>query len=177
MSYFYLKKYKRYKRHFICFNCKKGFRQPNEKDMAEQNGDLSLLLNAFYYSKPKKQVSKDIVEYLKEKYFFNAVKCPQCADYMCEVHMSFKTPPKKDSKQWDAMRSFYHATGYVYNDIPFRKKELITLFEESLEWHYKMEQNAGLHKSYGESQAEAKARIKQQAEHIKTELVKLKQVI
>ena len=64
----YHNKFKRYKNHYVCLECRKGFIKPNEKDIAEKEGDLSLLLNAFYYSKPKKTLTKDQKEALAEKY-------------------------------------------------------------------------------------------------------------
>ncbi|WP_196894772.1 hypothetical protein [Aureivirga marina] len=99
MSY-YLQKIKRYKRHFICVDCRKGFKKSNEKDFAEKNGELSLLLNAFYFSKPKKKLSKKEKDALKLKYFERVEDCPQCNQKMKEVSMSFKAPAKNKLKEW-----------------------------------------------------------------------------
>ena len=107
MSEYYIKKMTRYKRHFICFECRKNFKQPNEKDIAEKNGDYSLLMNAFYYFKKKKEISKSTIDYLNTTYFENKILCPQCRKQMVEVPMSFETPPKRELKKWKSLKSFY----------------------------------------------------------------------
>lgn len=164
----------RYKRHYICFNCRKNFKQSNPKDRAEANGDLSLLLNAFYYAKPKKKVSKDIIAYLKTEYFEKTILCPECGKEMVEVNRSFKTPPKKDLKQWQAMYSFYKANGSLHEDIPTAKKELLSILTDSYQWHIHMLQHVSSHKKYLETVNQAKERLSTEMENIKAEITRLK---
>lgn len=164
----------RYKLHYICFVCRKNFKQPNPKDVAERKGELSLLLNGFYFVKPKKGIPADIVQYLQEEYFDKKVICPECGTDMVKVQMSFETPPKKNIKEWKILQSFYEATGYVTNELPDNKKMLIAVLENSLEWHILMLQNADHHKSYLEKLTDAKARLKDEIEALRAELNKLK---
>lgn len=171
---YWIWKTKRYKKHFICFSCRKNFKQPNAKDLAEKNGDLSLLLNAFYYSKPKKEVAKHVVDYLKEEYFYKKVFCPQCNEEMVEVPMSFETPAKKNIKEWEALHSVYRGRGFVYNGVPTDKKSLIVVMEAALQWHVKMLQNADNHKSYGESLPDARIRLREELQKLDAEVQRLK---
>ncbi|WP_298420191.1 hypothetical protein [uncultured Kordia sp.] len=166
-------KTKRYKRHFICFKCRKNFKQPNEKDLAEKDGELSLLLNAFYFSKPKKKISKDIVAYLNNKYFRQTINCPECRTEMVEVSMSFETPAKKYIKKWEILESHYRAEGFIHNSLPNKMKDYIRLLENSHKWHIQMLQNAENHKAYGESSAEAKTRLQENIAALENELKKL----
>jgi len=174
MGNYWLRKTKRYKRHFLCFQCRKNFKKPNEKDLAEANGELSILLNAFYYSKPKKKVSKELVQYLKEKYFNTKEKCPECALEMVEVPMSYETPTKKNINEWRNLKIFYNAEGFVKQHLPVKKKEFIEYLEETLSWHIKMVQNVENHRSRKESVGDARTRIRQNIETIRGELAVLK---
>ncbi|MEP0264288.1 hypothetical protein [Dokdonia sp.] len=170
MSTYWIKREKRYKRHFLCFNCRKNFKQPNEKDLAQKNGELSLLLNAFYFSKPKKKISEDLVAYLNEKYFTQTVHCPECRSEMVEVSMSFETPAKKYVKKWEILESHYKADGFVHNQLPDKMKDYIQLLEDSYAWHIHMLQNAQDHKAYNESTSEARERLRENTNALKNEL-------
>ena len=116
-------KFGRYKRHFICVECRKGFKQPNEKDMADANGELSIFLDAFYFSKPRKRVPKDIVAQLRKKYFQNEIKCPECAAPMTEVSKGFLIPPKRKAKEWEALRLSTFMHGKAHHSVQKRRKE------------------------------------------------------
>lgn len=151
-----------------------NFKQANVKDLAEKNGDLSLLLNAFYYSKPKKEIPNAVVDYLKEVYVHKKSFCPQCNREMVQVPMSFETPSKKSIKEWEAMESVYRGTGALYNDVPIHKPDLIKMMEESLQWHIKMLQNADNHKSYRESLPNTKERLREEIKKLEQEIVRLK---
>ena len=93
---------------------------------------------------------------------------------MTEVSMAFETPPKKDVKQWEKLRSFYNAQGFVVNGLTHNKKEFINLLECSLDWHIHMFQNANSHKSMQESFIDAKERLKQEIENHRNEINRLK---
>ena len=174
MSTYWLKKTKRYKRHFICFKCRKGFKQPNEKDLAEQDGELSLLLNAFYFSKPKKKISSDVVDYLNKKYFSQTINCPECRGEMIEVSMSFKTPAKKLLRKWEIMESHYKAEGFVPNGLPDKINDYIKLLEDCHKWHIHMLQNPQNHNGFKESIADTKERLRTNTFSIEQELKKIK---
>ena len=174
MSTYWLKKTKRYKRHFICFKCRKGFKQPNEKDLAEQGGELSLLLNAFYFSKPKKKISSDVLVYLDKKYFSQTINCPECRSEMVEVSMSFETPAKKHIKKWQIIESHYKAEGYVFNGLPDKIKDYIKFLENSYKWHVHMLQHPQEHKGFKESTEDAKERLRANTLSIEQELKILK---
>jgi len=164
----------RYKLHYICFGCRKNFKQSNPKDVAERKGELSLLLNGFYFVKPKKTIPTDVIQYLKDEYLDKKVICPECGNHMVKVPMSFETPPKKNIKEWKILQSFYEAKGYVTNELPDNKKMLIALLEDSLDWHVRMLQNADDHKTYLEKLTDTKIRLKNEIEAISAELNRLK---
>lgn len=174
MSNYWIKRVKRYKRHYLCFKCRKNFKQPNEKDLAQKEGELSLLLNAFYFSKSKKKISKNLVTYLNEKYFTQAVNCPECRTEMIEVPMSFETPAKKHVKKWEIIESHYKAEGFVHNRLPSKLKDYIKLLEDGYQWHIHMLQNAQNHKAYNESTTEARERLRENITALENELKKLK---
>lgn len=164
-----IKKYKRYKRHYICLSCRKGFKQANEKDMAERKGELSLLLNAFYYKPRKKKIPKDVVQYLKEKYFKNKVTCPECSQKMVQVPMSFQVPLKKKKREWKIVESNYKATGYITKNLPQKKKDFIQYLESVLNHQIFLLQHQA-EKNLYETEKEVKTRLRNDIESIRAEI-------
>lgn len=142
--------------------------------MAEKEGELSLLMNAFYSSSPKKKITQDVVDYLKEKYFSPVKKCPECSNEMIEVSMSFKTPAKKEIKKWEIMESHYKARGFVSNGLPNKMKDYIQLLENSYQWHVHMLQHPQNHHGYKESIADARDRLRANLLSLENELRNIK---
>lgn len=62
---------KPYKRHYICLNCRKGFKRPSKEDIISAES--------------------------KESY---QPTCPQCQQHMIQVDYTFKVPKQRDKKAW-----------------------------------------------------------------------------
>lgn len=69
---------KPYKRHYICINCRKGFKRPAEKDIISSE------------SQKKYQPT-----------------CPQCQQEMTQVSYTFEVPKNKDKKAWKNLEERY----------------------------------------------------------------------
>lgn len=171
----YLIMTRRYKRHFICFKCRKGFKQPNIKDLAERKGDLSLLFkvqNDQYYKKQK--VSSEITEYIKKQYLEKEVLCPQCHTPMREVSLSFKVPPMKETRLWKNLEVSITALNWDYNHQIKRKKELIEWLECQRKYYLNMLQKPSSYRLGKESISQYRKRISQYIKQLEIELKKIK---
>lgn len=92
---------KKYKRHYICLKCRKGFKRPSEKEMKDSSSkDFSNLMEEFYMSYNQ----QDIVKYIKNKYQEIKVTCPNCQNGMLQVHYNFEVPAQRDSKSWQKIQ-------------------------------------------------------------------------
>lgn len=92
---------KNYKRHYICLECKKGFKRPSKKDMKNPvDSDLSNLMEDYYSS----ENTQDIVQYITEAYQKLNVVCPNCSNPMLQVHYNFEVSPQRDYKAWKKLR-------------------------------------------------------------------------
>lgn len=69
---------KPYKRHYICLNCRKGFKRSSEKDLVSSES--------------------------KENY---EPTCPQCQKKMTQVPYTFEVPKQKDKKAWKKLVERY----------------------------------------------------------------------
>ncbi len=79
--------FKRYKRHYACFACRKAFRVRPTEEWADANvrsGSVTLV-----------------------------VKCPDCGHPMHEMGLDFKAPRKKNRKQWKKVEVL-HAAGITF---------------------------------------------------------------
>lgn len=88
---------KKYKRHYICLKCKKGFKRSSEEEMKDSiSKDFSNLIKEYYASSSQ----KDIVKYIKNKHQEIKVICPNCQNGMLQVHYNFEVPAQRDNKSW-----------------------------------------------------------------------------
>ncbi len=88
---------KNYKRHYICLKCQKGFKRASEEDRKHSKSkDLSNLMNEYYASGSQ----QDIVKFINASYQKMKVVCPNCRNFMLQVHYDFEVPSQRDNKSW-----------------------------------------------------------------------------
>ena len=100
--------FKTYKSHFVCFNCRKTFKQAPYSDLLQRIG------KAEYYGKLRlksiKQLSDKEVAVLADfdkNYKEREIKCPQCAGYMADLGLDFKSPKQIAVKEWKIIEGLY----------------------------------------------------------------------
>lgn len=92
---------KNYKRHFICLNCQKGFKQASEKDRKHSKSiDISDLMNEYYAS----ETETNILNYIYTAHQKTKVVCPNCQCMMVQVHYDFEIPAQTDNKSWKTLQ-------------------------------------------------------------------------
>ena len=92
---------KNYKQHYICLECKKGFKKPSFKDIKNvKSSDFSNLMKDYYALKNR----NDILIWVKEAYNNLKVICPNCKNNMIKVHYDFEVPSMKDNKSWKRLQ-------------------------------------------------------------------------
>ena len=105
---------KNYKRHFICFQCQKGFKRPSENDLVHSGAtDLSEIMNAYYDSDSK----VDIVKYIEDAYQKIKAVCPNCKAAMVQVDYNFEVPPLRDNKAWKLLQQQMSSTIDISYDV------------------------------------------------------------
>lgn len=121
--------FKTYKSHYLCFNCRKQFKQstPFEK-MGDGVSDHYLRLNGIaegtyklpkYHPKYKKdqvftltETEQEELEILKKRYMSD-ILCPQCRQPMAGVGKDVETPKMNDKAAWSALQSSFEL-GYTF---------------------------------------------------------------
>lgn len=138
-----------YKPHYVCFNCRKMFKQPLLEDMIIQNGDWDNYQRAFLEKNSAKKQhyineNPDVVQYIEERYLNKAYKCPECAQNMLPIGMDVRVPKKDDKKAWKILESMYklgntfHSCGcYGSGYIPKDTKNYSTYLQQ-IENQYKL---------------------------------------
>ncbi len=104
--------FKTYKPHFVCFACRKTFKQPLLEDRILQNGDMDNYRKAFlnYDSPESKQFRNDnpvLINQFEKAYRNKEYKCPDCSAKMHNIGLDFKAPKKTKTKEWEVVRSMY----------------------------------------------------------------------
>ena len=118
-----------YKLHYLCFNCKKQFKQTPLSEKMGENYDTYKRLDdisngiyklAKYHPKYKKdQVfvltveEKKLYQDLKKRYF-SPIVCPQCRQPMIQTGLDIKAPKMKDIDAWKALEDT-HKLGYTFS--------------------------------------------------------------
>lgn len=107
----------KYKSHYACFNCRKGF---------------------------KRKLLRDVTG--NDKFQDKEARCPECGGLMANMGKDFETPPRHQLKAWKHLKDLYivgitfHScgcTGPGY--IPANKERLVTYLEEQLhEFHQQL---------------------------------------
>lgn len=101
--------YKIYKYHYVCFDCRKSFKEATPEDLAKNSKDWSEYNKAFLRWDRKKFVEAypEKVEYLERTYRNRQFKCPECNRIMANLGLDFKAPKKEKIKEWKILRGIY----------------------------------------------------------------------
>ena len=118
-----------YKTHYVCFDCRKGFKQSPIEDLIIAGGDWQKYEKAFLNSPDKtkrfQNENPEIVSYLEEKYLNRICKCPDCGREMKNVGFDLRTPKKDKIEEWEILQSmsmlgklFYSCGCSAYGLVP-----------------------------------------------------------
>lgn len=101
--------YKTYKAHYVCFDCRKVFKQPPPEDLARNSSEWEDYQNAFLKANFKKfqKEHPEKVAYLEKNYKHREFKCPECHQLMSNLGLDFKAPPQNKRKEWEIIRGLY----------------------------------------------------------------------
>ncbi|HTJ51409.1 MAG TPA: hypothetical protein VL443_18240 [Cyclobacteriaceae bacterium] len=104
--------FKRYKSHYVCFNCHKTFKQFSTEDLIIRDGLWEQYRKAYLESNRRKSEAyreehPEIVQLLGSKYFNRKYPCPQCTTEMADMGMDFKAPKSSDIKAWEIIQGMY----------------------------------------------------------------------
>ncbi len=96
-----------YKKPYVCFKCRKVFKQTNSVELPESLG-----------------LSNGKVQ---------ECKCPQCGTLMADMGHDFKAPKQKDRQQWEKVRLLFQH-GFAYHSCGcggpgFRPSRLQDVYE------------------------------------------------
>lgn len=101
-----------YKPHYVCFNCRKTFKQPILEEIVIQNGDWDAFKRTYlnYNSEKARNFRKDnpsVVARLEKLYKNKKYICPDCGGEMNNIGLDFKAPKKHKVKEWEIVKSMY----------------------------------------------------------------------
>lgn len=104
--------FKKYKPHYVYFECRKTFKQPIFEDNVIQNGDWDLYKQAYlnYDSEKAKRFRKEntnLIIQFEQQYHNKKYKCPDCSTEMNNIGFDFKAPKKDKVKEWEIIQSMY----------------------------------------------------------------------
>ena len=110
---------KKYKAHYVCFECRKGFKQPPIEDLIIANGDWKNYEKAYLIPikerKKFREENPEILSYLEMKYVNRVCKCPECGQAMKNVGLDFKSPKKERNEEWKIIESLYSTGKFFYS--------------------------------------------------------------
>ncbi len=129
--------FKNYKSHYVCFECRKSFKQPIVIDLLKRDGKYLR-----YLELQRPGLTPDLQDEfndIEEKYFKGETKCPHCGSFMANLGRDFKAPPRKDLKKWAIIRSLY-TLGHTFHTcgctgpgfIPKSKKQHLDYLNDML---------------------------------------------
>ncbi len=142
-----------YKRHFVCFSCRKAFKQPPIEDYLDVRGrgyvykQLRHLWSHENLLKLREEELGHRLSDLEKEYRDATHKCPECGDPMIDMGLDFKPPKQSDVKAWKTLLGMYrvgHAfhtcgcngPGWIPNSTSDYRAYLVSkrqLYEEQLE--------------------------------------------
>lgn len=104
--------FKTYKPHYVCFDCRKTFKQPVIEDIVIQNGDWDSYKQAYIHydsekSKRFRHENPKLIYRFEEQYRNKKYKCPECGNEMNNIGLDFKAPKKDKINEWAIIRSMY----------------------------------------------------------------------
>lgn len=109
-----------YKIHYVCFSCRKGFKQPSIEDYLDSI-DLGYAYRELRFLPERRSVLKNReaelghhLADLIERYNDVIRKCPECGAPMADVGRDLKTPRQSDVKAWKAIQGLYRV-GHAFH--------------------------------------------------------------
>jgi hypothetical protein len=96
---------KNYKRHFVCFACRKQFKRPQLTEVLEQQGTLDTYL--LLLQSQKRATARAELESIEADYRALIGKCPQCGAAMADLGMDFKPPRSSAIRTWQRLQGMY----------------------------------------------------------------------
>ena len=104
--------FKSYKPHYVCFDCRKTFKQPTIEDFMRSRGlsDLWRRLGWLQYSPGPKRSATEVQLKLRniESNYYQAVqKCPNCDNQMVNLGLDFKAPKQSNKKAWKIIQGLH----------------------------------------------------------------------
>lgn len=142
---------KTYKSHYVCFKCRKSFKQPDihdilrrikkEKIYHESDGK-SIRKVGPVFTKTKTEELKELVSEIESR----SITCPECRNIMADLGKDFKAPKKTAVKEWKIVESLFKTgkcfhscgcdgIGYIpknTNDYAIYLKTILQTYEEYL---------------------------------------------
>lgn len=142
---------KTYKSHYVCFKCRKSFKQVDshdiirriekEKTYHEPNGK-SVRRVGYLFTKTETEELQKIVSEIENR----TIKCPECSNVMADLGKDFKAPKKTAVKEWKIIESLFKTgkcfhtcgcdgIGYIPknpNDYEMYLKNILQSYQESL---------------------------------------------
>lgn len=102
-----------YKRHLVCFSCRKAFKQPTIEDYLDSRGrgyvykQLFLLWANKAVLELREEELGHRLEDLEQEYRNATHRCPECGDQMVDMGLDFKPPKQSDAKAWKTIQGMY----------------------------------------------------------------------
>lgn len=102
---------KTYKSHYICFNCRKSFKQTHtgdilsriKKDKIYHQPDGEIREVGDVFTKAKKEELNALTEEINSR----QIKCPECGNLMADLGRDFKAPKKTAVKEWKIVEGLF----------------------------------------------------------------------
>lgn len=95
--------FKTYKSHYVCFACRKQFKQTPLQDLLAQRGQLA----AFKRLKPEARVA------VHDKHRERPVTCPECGALMADLGLDFRPPRASATRAWKRLQAL-HTIGQAW---------------------------------------------------------------
>ena len=109
-----------YKWHYVCFSCRKAFKQPAIEDYLEVRGrgyvykQLRLLWgNNEVLERRENKLGHRLAD-LEEEYRNATHKCPECREPMIDMGRDLEPPKQSDIKAWKILQGMYRV-GHAFH--------------------------------------------------------------
>jgi len=114
---------KTYKSHYVCFKCRKSFKQPDAYDIIQRiekekvyhgsNGKAIVKIGHVFTKAQTKELQK-IVSEIENR----TIKCPECTSVMADLGKDFRAPKKTAVKEWKIIEGLFK-TGKCFHSCGF----------------------------------------------------------
>ncbi len=109
-----------YKRHYVCFVCRKAFKQPPIEDYLAVRGRgyvykqlRHLWSNTRVLELRENELGHRLAD-LEEEYRNATHNCPECGEQMIDMGLDFKAPKQSDVKAWRTLQGMYRV-GHAFH--------------------------------------------------------------